>query len=185
MPDQDKRPRGRRAHLRYFTPDANGGYTYTGPVATCQNPRPQRLRLAAALGAALAIQILCFVATGVVPVPGMDNTFYVLLPWLGELISLVLTASSGRLAVYLWMDGAQLRLYRYEATVQRLPVRTAAVAVFAALAALGEVVCLLRQGAGGNAAGAALFLGCQACIAAAALACRQTVQMLRFELPEK
>lgn len=180
MAGKDKKPRGRRAYLQYFTPTVGGGYVYNGPMVPCRTPRAARRRLLAALGALLAAVTGCTALPGLVPVPGMQGCFYVILPWLGQLAGTVFLLGAGRLVPWLW-DADALRRYRYEATAPKLPLRAACTAVCAGLAAVGEAVCLLRQGAGGNAGGAVLFFGCQLCAAVAAAGAGRLARRLAFD----
>ena len=84
---QEKKRRGRRAHLDDFQKTATGDYIYTGqlhpfkPGAFTRRQALLRLWLAAAGLAAV------LVAAGCIPVAGMRNTFYVILPYAASLLA--------------------------------------------------------------------------------------------------
>ena len=98
------------------------------------------------------------VLAGCLPARGPAGRFYVLLPYAAALIT------SG---VLLWGvaqlpgDGVRVREYVYDAWVAPLPVRTAAAAILAGLAAAGEALELLIHGAVDSLIASLGFILCQ------------------------
>ena len=84
---EEKKRRGRRAYLEDFQKTATGEYVYTGKLHYYETQGLERrqalLRLWLLTGAIAA----AVVVSGCVPAAGMSNTFYVLLPYAGALLS--------------------------------------------------------------------------------------------------
>ncbi len=160
---EGKSPR-RRSYLNDFQPTAGGEYVYTGALYGWAEPGQARRRALIRLWLGAALPAMLIVAAGCIPVPGMQNCPYVLLPYAGALVSQ---------AAVLWLmcrlsyGGERLRAYVYEATVGRFRVRGGCALGFAALTLLGHGVYLLRNGTEGHACAALLFWlllgGCAAC----------------------
>lgn len=159
---RERRPRRREREAAYFAPSATGEYVYTGPICS-QAPGRWTWRQAMArrwvMGLAMAALA---VLDGCIPVPGTANVFYVLLPYAAELVTvLMLLWAVARMAA----GGERLREYVYEATVLKLPVRTALAAAFAGLTAVGEGIYLILHGrGGGSGAYTVIFLLSQVCV---------------------
>lgn len=141
----ERKPRGRAKRASYFIPTA-GGYVYDGPLyAPAAGGRGAGKRdMAWRWAAALAITALA-VLDGCIPVPGMTDAAYVLLPYGAELVCAV---SLLMVLVKMTGEGERLREYVYEEAVLKLPVRTGLGAVCAGLTAVGEGIYLLRCGRG-------------------------------------
>lgn len=138
--------RGRAAKASYFVPAGPGRYVYSGPLYspdTAEGVTAKRLGVRCVLFGAgtTVLSVLC----GVLPVPGMTDAFYVIIPYALTLIfSAVLLWKSVRV---LYWGGERLREYIYNATVMKFPVLTLLCAVFAGVSAVGEVVYLVLNGA--------------------------------------
>ena len=76
-------------------------------------------------------------AGGCIPAPGMQNCFYVLLPYLGEFLG---AASVIWALAKLGTDWSTVREYNYKKSVAVLPVRTAVTAVFSLLGVVCELI---------------------------------------------
>lgn len=112
-------------------------------------------------------------AAACVTAPGTANCAYILLPYLGSLLSAVsLLWGSLKLC---WGD-IPLRQYTYDVTIKQFPLRTALAAVFSALTMAAQCVYAALNGVGGMGVGMALFLLCQACVLAGALLFRRLVR---------
>ena len=141
---EEKKRRGRRAYLDDYKALANGQIVYTGKVYAYAGTRPRKKALAVlwlCAGPALA----CVIACGLMPVSGLRNTVYVLLPWV---LSFVGAASVIWALCRVTHHGEELKEHIYQATVQALPVRTVFAAICAAVAALGQAVKLILDGLG-------------------------------------
>lgn len=159
MPDNRKKGKGRRAYLNDFQTTVNGEYIYCGAYYSFAGKEKERKLFQQKLLALSACSVGCGVVSGCVPAPGTLNCFYVLLPYLGSLLSGVSLLWA---AVRLAAGGGELREYVYHATVEQLPARTALSMGFAGLSLLGELLYWMRSGAQGQGVGLAVFLAAQA-----------------------
>lgn len=130
---EEKRKKGRRAHLSSFAPTAAGEYYYTGAHYRWVSGGGSWRRAMAVRWLLAGGAILCQILAGIIPAPGMKNCFYVILPWAGALLAAVSLAWAAARMSY-W--GNPLRAYVYEKTAQILPARCCATMVFSALTAL-------------------------------------------------
>ena len=139
--------RGRAAKASYFVPAGQGRYVYSGPLYspdTAEGVTAKKLSVRGVLFGAgtTVLSVLC----GVLPIPGMMDAFYVIIPYALTLIfSAVLLWKSVRV---LYWGGEKLREYVYYATIMKFPVLTLLCAVFAGVSAVGEVVYLILNKAG-------------------------------------
>ena len=141
-----KEKRGRAGKASYFVPAGPGKYVYNGPLyspvsesnITAKKASVRRVLFGAG---ATALSAIC----GFLPVPGLGNTFYVIIPYALTLIfAAVSLYKAGRIAYW---DGEALREYVYNTTVRRLPWLLPLCALFAGLSAVGEVLYLILNGA--------------------------------------
>lgn len=140
--------KGRRAKVNFFTQAEDGKYVYNGKLYIFQEGQrltaKQAVRFRALCAAALFIlAVVC----GCLPVEGMKNTFYVILPYVGTLMASVSIVWAVIRMAY-W--GSELREYVYKATVKQLPVRCVLCAVMAGLALIGEAVFAFVLNSGGE-----------------------------------
>lgn len=136
--------RGRAAKASYFVPTGNGNYTYIGPLYSIS---PEANATAKKAGARRIIICICVtvlsLVCGLLPVPGMSNTFYVIIPYAVTLIfAAVMLYKSLRIAYW---GNDKLREYVYHSTVKQLPILSVFCAVFACVAIAGEGLCLILQ----------------------------------------
>ena len=103
----------------------------------------------------LAALLAAALLGGCIPAPGMQNHFYVILPYLGEL---AFSVSVLWVLVRLGQDWSAVREYVYMHTVPALPRRAAGAAIFAALGAAAECVHLVLSGSGGQTLFAVIYL---------------------------
>ena len=139
-----KKRRGRRAYLDDYQALADGRIVYTGKVYSYAGPTPWRRELSA-LWFRAGLCLVCVLACGVLPVSGMMNTFYVIIPWVCSFIG---TGSAIWALCRMTHHGEHLEEYVFRATVGALPVRAAFTAVCAAAAVLGQALCLILNGPG-------------------------------------
>ncbi len=142
----------RRAYLENFHKEQDGKSVYQGEQYTYQGSggsgglRRELFRLwgwCAALLASLA-------AAGCITAPGMENCFYVLLPYAAGLMAGVSVCWA---LCRLTNGGDPLKAYVYEATVGALPLRSLLTALCAAACMVGEIVFAMRHGIGEKTAG--------------------------------
>ena len=142
---EEKKRRGRRAYLDDYKALANGEIVYTGTMYSWSGSAPWNREMAA-LWLRAGISGVCVTACGLIPVSGMMNTFYVILPWL---LTFIGAGSLIWALCRMTHHGERLKEHVFRATVGALPVRTAFTAVCAAAAVLGQAVSLIRNGPGG------------------------------------
>ena len=178
---EEKKRRGRRAHLNDFYRDVSGNYIYTGTCYVCTAAPQERTARLRRLWLLAAVMVVSVVTGGCIPAPGMGGSFYLLLPYMAE----VGLTGSIVWAMTRWQAREYpMRAYVYKATVKALPGRCMAEAVLAGAGAAAEVVYLLLSGAGGHGLVAALYLLLKAVSVAAALSARRLVLQSRWE-PEE
>ena len=136
MGEQHKK-HSRREHLNDFHLNVAGEYVYDGALYACQSDDAKQRRLKRAVWGMAAILIIAVIAGGCIPAPGMQNCFYVLLPYLGEFLG---AASVIWALAKLGMDWSAVREYNYKKSVAVLPVRTAVTAVFSLLGIVCELI---------------------------------------------
>ncbi len=134
---------GKNGYLQDFKGNRKDGYVYTGE--SWQAKEPERKRCLTKLWALQALMLFAVILPGLLTTAGLQNTFYVILPYVFWLISdFYLAYVLGSLT----FGGNPMRNYVYERTVARLVPCAAAPFAGAALTALSLCVFLLRGGAG-------------------------------------
>ncbi len=134
-----KQPRGRRSHLRDFKVDSAGNYVYKGNTYDVQD-RETLNRALKLIWAITAVTSLSVIVQGSIPADGMLNTFYIILPFMLELLCCGLFVYS---LIKLTRAGKPLREYIYKATVLKIPARLLALSVFAFASALAYAIWLI------------------------------------------
>lgn len=200
MPETKKKKR--RAYLDSFRKNEEGRYDYTGNVyyfagndieennaegndfagnsperngfrGNGEALRPCLMKLWL-LGAVL---LGCLIAAGCISVPGMDNCFYVLLPYAAALMAgISVLWALGRMTA----GGNPLKEYVYQASVEKLPERAVMTVFFAAAAAAGEAVYICLHGAEGKPAGFCVFMLLNFAAAGAALMLRREIKTMKW-----
>jgi hypothetical protein len=112
-----KKNKGRRAYLNDFVKSA-GGYVYTGKIYKYKGSdfRKYRLTIVGLSLAICALTLLC----GFIPLAGMDNCFYVIIPYVLEI---AFRGSAVWALCRLIYHGSELREYVYSSTVKSIPTR--------------------------------------------------------------
>ena len=129
MGEQHKK-HSRREHLNDFHLNVAGEYVYDGALYACQSDDTKQRRSKRAVWGMAAILTVAVAAGGCIPAPGMQNCFYVLLPYLGVIWALA----------KLGTDWSTVREYNYKKSVAVLPVRTEVTAVFSLLGIVCELI---------------------------------------------
>lgn len=164
-----EKKRRRRDYLNDFHQNLTGEYQYTGAHYTFAGQGSRRTFLTQ-LWLLCGGTLLAAVIAGCVPAAGMDNSFYVILPYGGGLVAAIsLCWGLGRLTA----GGDPLRAYVYEQTVEKLPGRAVVTAAFGGMTLLGEGIHLILFGFSGKFWSSALFLALETVIFAASLTARR------------
>lgn len=163
--NREGQKKDRRSYLRDFVRNPDGSYVYTGK--TWYADPALRRRMLLKLWALQAAMVLAVLAPGFVTTAGLQNTFYVILPYMFWLLTdLLLVYTLGNMT----FGGNPLRDYVYVRSVSCYRVRTALPLAGAALTAAGLLVFLLREGGGEGAA--VCFLCCAVQVVSSILAGR-------------
>ena len=167
-----EKKKGRRAYLSDFRLDVSGQYVYTGAVYRYVGRIPRRLYLARS-GVWAGLLAVAVVIPGILEAPAMLHSFYVILPYIGEVIAAALTVWA---VVRLILHSPELRAYVYRGAVESLPARLWATVGCAAAGAAGNGVFLLLNGFCGKPLLSLLVPVCQGAAIAAALLLRRTMR---------
>ena len=182
MADNEKKKKGRRAYLDDFQTTVSGEMIYCGSYYAFQGGARARkrflLKMAALSGAAVVLSVL----SGCVPAPGTLNSFYVLLPLLGSILSAVSVLWA---VIRLIAGGEELREYIYSATMEEFPLRTALCMGFAGLGLVGELLYLVLHGMEGKLFGMLIFLLCQLLVLLLSIFCRRTAKAAAWKRLDK
>ena len=136
----EKKPRGFRPWLDDIRLEDSGKYAYKGSHMKFSGDETQRKRFLWRLGLSMGGAAVCTVAAGCLNVGDADNTMYVLIPYMIEVIAAVAFVWS---SVRLLLGGSVLRSYVFNQTVKRLPVLAAILALGAAATLVGAAVFLI------------------------------------------
>ena len=174
----EKKRRERHPHVKYIEKDKNGKYVYKGTWYFFDGSEKERKTKNGKLWA-LCCAVLCvIVICGFLPVPGMNNTIYLLLPYMVELPAGVYVCwKQGRLM----LNKDPLREYVYEDLTEKIPMGAVIVLAAAAILAAGEIVFLILNGAGGRPGYAAAFIVLQAACAASVYGVRRIFKTMHWK----
>ena len=162
----------RRAYLDSFRKNEEGTYDYTGSLYQYNGGSHGLRRSLIKLWGLCAVLMGSLIAAGCISAPGMDNCFYVLLPYAAALMAGV----SVLWALCRMTSGKNpLKEYVYEASVGKLPERAVMTAAFGAAAIIGEAVYICLHGMGGKTVGFGVFVLLDFAAAGAALVMRREI----------
>jgi hypothetical protein len=126
--------------LDSFRPGADGKYVYTGDTFALKGNYKSAYLKMSLMCIALA---LCTVGSGFINAAGMNNTFYVIIPYAGEIICLFVILWNSTRIIY---AGQNVRAYIYEPCVPRIYSGALALSVFSLVAFVGSVVFTVLHG---------------------------------------
>lgn len=174
-----KSKKGRRSYLNDIRPNLAGEYVYVGDYY-CYVPQGKSYRRAVAEIAALSVLgFLALVAAGFVNAGGMGNCFYVIIPYMGEAISVfVLLWAVSKIII----KGEKLREYVYGSSVLRIPAASICCAAFAGAGMVCILVFTVLNGIDGSAGEYILLLAAKAAAVAAPLLLRRLMKSLKWEV---
>lgn len=154
MGGEEKKKSRRYDHLSSIIMDEDGNYGYHGATYAYSSPDKSRRSFLVKLWTAGIIAACCTVAVGCIPAPGMSNSFYVILPYVGEV---AFVGSLIWALVRMTAGGDPMRSYVYEATVEKIPGRAVGAMVFGAIGLLGGLADVFIKGFSGPIWGAIVF----------------------------
>lgn len=129
--------RDKRGYLKDFKKQADGSYAYEGQMYRFDGTETARKALKKKLWLLSVMAMAATVSLGIIPTPGMRNTYYVILPFIGVLMSQV----SVLYDLSVWSGSGRLvREYVVQQNVRRLPGRSFTGVVFAAALTVGSIV---------------------------------------------
>ena len=167
----------KRSYLRFFAPNAGGEYTYTGGYYALKGGVYGAY--AVRLVVFTAIASVCAVLSGVLDLPGMKNSFYLIIPFISEV---GFTGSVVWGAVKYFANAKPLREYVYTATAGAFHRRALLSAVFAGVGVVSETVFLILSGEKGQAFAAAGFYLLKAAVIISMLLLRHFVRGAEWTL---
>ncbi len=172
--DENRKKRGRKAHLNDFQKTVTGEYIYTGKTYQWDSPRGRSLLLLwllalAAFGGSIA--------GGCIPNTGMERHFWSLLPYAATLI---VSGVQGWTVYRLTDGGNPIRDYVWQETVQRLPVLGIVTAVLAAVTGLATLIGAFLPSFTGNVLMTVLFLWVEVAVILTSLLLRRVVLRLKW-----
>lgn len=173
MAEQKK---GRRAYLKDFQKNEHGEYAYKGNLYVYQGSDLSWKK--GILSMLCAVLLAAEIAAGCISAPGMDNCFYVLLPYAAGLTG---CASVCWTICRLYAGKDPLRAYVYEKSVLKMPGRAAFAAVCTGLTFVGELFFVMQNGSEGNQSGFAVFLILQGIVLAAAVLLRASIWKMQWK----
>lgn len=177
MADQKKR-RGRRAHLRDYVPDGKGGYEYRGRLLYFSGgtgPYRAYIRLLIITAAAMAAFTVAPECLPAVPVSRFPLTVAL---WLGCVIT------AGLSIYYVWKTAwgkNPIKEHIYIKSAARLPVFCLICACFSFALAAEEVIYLLINGLPDAAAPSIIRPAMAAACGAASLLCHLRIRRARWQ----
>ena len=176
---EEKKKMKRRSYLDDYKKNAAGEYEYTGRYVAFVGTEAERrglvIRLIALCAAGFAAGVIC----GCIPAAGMDNCFYVLLPYAAALCACFRTLwAAGRLAVH----KEPLKEYVHAATVKRIVPWAWVWAVTAAMSAVSSAVFAVLHDGGIQVASSIAFWVLELGSAAAAVWMTRSVKKAEWKV---
>ncbi|MBQ7688476.1 MAG: hypothetical protein IJT27_04585 [Clostridia bacterium] len=165
---------GRRAYLKEYKRSVDGGYVYTGERYA---PAGDGKRSIFSLCVMTAVLLAAVLIGGCVNVTGMRNTFYVILPYIGEAAALFALCWQ---LVRLVSGGKNVKAYVLNAVKRHLPTASLLVSVFAAAVMLAHTVFLFLDGLNDPVISCVLFYGMHAASLALGLFIRKLFLSLEW-----
>lgn len=154
MAEKDKKKRaGRKVYLNDFKVGAGGQYVYTGAVYRFTSSK--RTSFVSKLSLLTALLLLSAVAEGCISAAGMDDCFYVILPFIAEIAFAVAVTWA---VVRILYSGENIRKYVYDATFGRLPAFCIASAASAAVGIICTVTYIILNGFEGKLTATIIFI---------------------------
>ena len=169
----------RWGYLNDFQKTADGSYIYTGAVYTLAgNGKRYRGILTALCFGAAAVAV----GSGCINAAGLSNTFYVILPYIGEVAGAFALCYN---AVRLLAAGEQVKAYVRTALEKYLPPAVWILIVSAAVSLVASPVFLILNGTEGKPFLCGLYLVLKAVALTLGILTRRHVKTMKWDEPER
>lgn len=177
----NKKKKGRRSYLNDIRPNLAGEYVYVGKYYVFVPGQKSFRRVLAEILFLCLMSLLGLIGSGFVNAGGMGNTFYVIIPYMGEAISVfVLLWAVSKLLI----KGKKLREYVYGSSVLRIPAASICCAAFALAGIICITVFTVLNGPDGSAGEILLLYAAKAVSTASPLLLRKLVKSQRWEIED-
>lgn len=135
--------KSRKSDLEHYQRNAGGEYIYTGGYMAFVQENKPRKRAMGELWCVTAAMVGCAVASGCIPAPGTQNTFYVLLPLMVAIITAISCVwTLGQVTA----GGDPMKEYVYRDSVLKMQGKFSAAAFFAGVTGAAELLYLVLNG---------------------------------------
>ena len=165
----------RWSYLNDYKKTAGGEYVYTGSVYVLAGDGKRFRRLLAALSFSAAAAV---VGSGCVNAAGLSNTFYVILPYIGEVAGAFVLCYN---VVRLLAAGKEVKAYVRTALEKYLPPAALALMIFPAISLIGSAVFMILNGPEGKPLLCALYLIAKAVILTLGFFTRRHIRSMAWE----
>ena len=169
--------KNRWEYLNDYQKNESGEYEYKGGVYAFAADDDERRKAYVRLWAALTVTAASCVASGCLSGAGITNTFYVILPYIGEIASLFALMWYH---IKLLTKGAEVKAYIYKSTQPKIPVASMLVAFFAIVGFAMSLVFSFVSHFEDGVLNAVLYLVLKAVSAAASLLYRNKFSKLEW-----
>ena len=177
----DTKKKKHRAYLDSFQKNEKGTYEYTGNVYQFQGTKDQENELRRELlklWGLCTVLMGCLITAGCISAPGMDNCFYVLLPYTAALMAGI---SEFWALCRLTSGSDPLKEYVYESSVVKMPGRAVLTVSCIGMSMIGELVYICFHGIGEMMACFCIFVVMNFLAAASAILMRRQIQGMTWE----
>lgn len=167
-------------HSRYlgeYKMTADGKYVYTGNSFTVSDRAELKKLCALWLCVSAAA-----VGSGFINAAGLNNSFYVILPFVGEIVCVF--ALSWQMIRLIWNKGT-LKEYYYNKFINNIPAASSLLSVFAVAGIIGSSVFLILHGFEGKAVQSVIYLVLKLADAALGIAIYRRFKRLGWISDEK
>ena len=167
----------KKEYLNQYKESAGGGYEFTGAYYSFSSGEfTKRVVLIILMLSLLGALI---VASGCLNAGGMKNSFYVILPYIGEVSAFFALAWN---CLRLLFAGQRVKEYIFKAAYPRLPRISVALSIIAAVSLICSVVFIILNGAEGGALKCALYIGFKVLIGVLAFVFRLIILKTEYTL---
>lgn len=169
----------KRAFLEDFKKNAAGEYVYTGNIYRFSGSEKERRTLLFRLCSGAAVMVVLWIVGGCIPVAGLVDCFYTVIPYFVGVLVGVVTVAWG--VVRLLCAGKNVREYVYNATVKKLSGRLLGTSILSAVSFVCEGIYLVINGFGDLVATTVVYLCLLAVIACISAVLRHCFRRVNWQ----